>query len=73
MEIDLERKRIALSLKTNPDLTPRASGGGSPRSANNGPHGFGGANARPGQNRNSGGNGGGGMDWFSAAMAKGKK
>ncbi|MEI8233479.1 MAG: Tex family protein [Verrucomicrobiota bacterium] len=71
MEIDLERKRIALSMKSKPDLTPRASGGGS-RPGNPRPGGtFG--NARPAQNRNSGGNGGGGMDWFTAAMNKGGK
>ncbi|MDD5349783.1 MAG: Tex family protein [Chthoniobacteraceae bacterium] len=73
MEVDLERKRIALSLKSKPDLTPRSSGGGSgPRSGGNGPRSFGGS-PRPGQSRNSGGNGGGGMDWFTAAMNKGKK
>lgn len=72
MEIDLERKRIALSMKSKPDLTPRVGGQRSP-----GGNGFGG-NARPGgsprpaQNRNSG-SGGGGADWFTAAMNKGGK
>ena len=29
MEVDLQRKRIALSLKTRPDLSPRGERGGS--------------------------------------------
>ncbi|MEI7958636.1 MAG: Tex family protein [Verrucomicrobiota bacterium] len=62
MEIDLERKRIALSMKSKPDLTPRSSGSGARPSGG----------SRPVQNRNSGG-GGGGSDWFTAAMNKGGK
>ena len=75
MEIDLERQRIALSMKSKPDLTPRAPGG--QRSGGGG--GFSGGNRpgspRPGQNRSggSGGSAGGGMDWFSAAVNKGGK
>lgn len=66
LEIDLERKRIALSMKSKPDLTQRSSGGGS-RPGNSRPGGF--SNGpRPAQNRNSGN--GGGMDWFTAAMNK---
>ena len=71
MEIDLERKRIALSMKSKPDLTPRAAGGGGARQGNSRPGGSFGA-ARPAQSRNSGN--GGGLDWFTAAMTKdGKK
>jgi len=70
MEIDLERKRIALSMKSKPDLTPRTSGGGQ-RSVSARPSGGLSGNTRPSPNRNSGG---GGTDWFTAAMNKdGKK
>lgn len=70
MEVDLARKRISLSMKTKPDLTPR---GERPKNE-----------ARPGdvkryQDRNSsssgnrgGSNSGGGVDWFTAAMNKGR-
>jgi uncharacterized protein len=68
MEIDLERKRIALSMKSDPDLTPRSSGGGARSGGSSRPAGGYSGNARPGQNRNSGN--GGGMDWFTAAMNK---
>ena len=73
MEIDLERQRIALSMKSKPDLTPRGPGG--QRASGSGAFGGGqrpGGGARPGQNRSSGNNGGG-MDWFSAALNKGGK
>ena len=70
-EVDLPRKRIALSMKSKPDLTPRAAGGGGARQGNSRPGGSFGA-ARPAQSRNSGN--GGGLDWFTAAMTKdGKK
>jgi len=68
MEIDLERKRIALSMKSKPDLTPRVAGGGSRQGSPRPSGSFG--NARPGQpNRNSGG---GSTDWFTAAINKKK-
>lgn len=73
MEIDLERQRIALSMKSKPDLTPRGPGG--QRASGSGAFGGGqrpGGGARPWQNRSSGNNGGG-MDWFSAALNKGGK
>jgi uncharacterized protein len=88
MEVDLQRKRIALSLKSKPDFERKpGGGGGGPRPAGQG----GGGQGRPGQaqgggGRNSGGgfnnnpfgslgggSSGGGGDWFSAASAKGKK
>ncbi len=73
LEVDLERKRIALSMKSKPDLTNSRSSGG-----NGGPRGnFGNSGGfRPDRDRapgNRGGNGGGGFDWFSAALSKGKK
>ncbi|XHR27441.1 MAG: Tex family protein [Chthoniobacteraceae bacterium] len=70
MEVDLERKRIALSMKSKPDLTGGRSSGGSGGQRGNG----GGQHpgSRPPQGRNSGG-GGGGFDWFSAAVTKGTK
>lgn len=71
MEIDLERKRIALSMKSNPDLTPRSAGGGARSGGGARPSERSFGNSRPAQNRNSGG--GGGMDWFTAAMNKGGK
>jgi uncharacterized protein len=71
MEVDLPRKRIALSLKTNPDLGPRAPRGTSP--GQNGPsQGGGGGGPRrdspPRQdNRKSGPPT---VDWFTAATQK---
>ena len=71
MEIDLERKRIALSMKSKPDLAPRAPGGPKPAGGNR--PGTGNA-GRPGSfagARSSGnGGGGGGGDWFTAAINK---
>ncbi|HEY5791733.1 MAG TPA: S1 RNA-binding domain-containing protein, partial [Chthoniobacterales bacterium] len=62
LEVDLERKRIALSLKSAPDLSgasrgPRGNNGPAPRHDS--------APKKPAQ---SGGSFGG--DWFSQAMAK---
>jgi len=81
VEVDLERKRIALSMKTNPDFEKRKPGGGGGQGAGGSarPGGFGGNNS--GGNRSFGGGGnsrggsssGGGNDWFAAAVAKGKK
>jgi protein Tex len=70
LEVDRDRKRIALSMKSKPDFEKRAGGGG-PRpqgSSQGGSRSFGG-NPRP--SGNSGGMGGG--DWFAAAVQKGKK
>jgi protein Tex len=71
IEVDLDRKRIALSMKSKPDFEKRQPGAKTP-----------GSNDRNGGNRSfngggqRGGNGGGlagGVDWFSAAVSKGKK
>ena len=65
IEVDLPRKRIALSMKSKPDFEKRQGGAKSP-----------GGNDRPsGGNRSfsSGGGNAGGVDWFSAAVSKGKK
>jgi uncharacterized protein len=67
IEVDLARKRIALSMKSKPDFEKRQPGAKTP-----------GGNDRPsGGNRSFGGGGGGGssggVDWFSAAVGKGKK
>lgn len=88
MEVDLQRKRIALSLKSKPDFDRKPGGGGGPRPAGQG---GGGGQGRPGQGQGGGGrfsgggfnnnpfgslgggSSGGGGDWFSAASAKGKK
>ncbi|MFZ4765634.1 MAG: Tex family protein [Roseimicrobium sp.] len=69
VEVDLERKRIALSMKSNPDFEKKKPGGS--------PGGTSGGGNRPnsgGGNRGASGGGlGGGGDWFAAAVAKGKK
>ena len=66
MEVDLERQRIALSMKTKPDLTPRSQGGGHP--ASSGRQDFGNRGNSRGNSAPAAGN-----DWFSAAMSKGQK
>jgi len=71
LEVDLERKRIALSMKANPDLTPRAQRergqpvGRRERSERAG---------KPAGDRKGGRGNGGRMqdDWFSMALKKGK-
>ncbi len=68
MEVDLERNRIALSMKSKPEIGGGRSSGG----------GRGGSASRPtGGNRSAGGRGsgggGGGFDWFSAAVNKGTR
>jgi protein Tex len=78
-EVDLQRKRIALSMKSKPDFEKKQSNGGGPRPAgggggNGGNRSFSGG----GGQRSSGGGmgnpfGTGGGDWFTAAAAKGKK
>ncbi len=85
MEVDLDRKRIALSMRSKPDFEKRASGGGGssggggggsrpqPSGNQGGNRGFGGGGGqRSGGNSGGGGLGGGG-DWFAAAVQKGKK
>lgn len=71
VEVDLARKRIALSMKSNPDFEKKG-GSNAPAGGNR--------NNSPAPRRNfgsssGGGNQGGGMggDWFSAAVSKGKK
>ncbi len=70
MEVDMARKRIALSLKTKVDLTPRDA---RPKGAGND------RDVRKFQDRNAGGGGGGGgarpsapsgPDWFTLAQQK---
>ena len=77
-EVDIPRKRIALSMKSKPDFERKTGGGPRPAGQSGGGQGrsFGG----PGGGRSSGGGmgnpfggGGGGGDWFSAAVTKGKK
>ena len=68
MEVDLKRNRIALSMKSNPDLEGgrRASDGdrGSPAPQNRNPRGGGGGASRNAAPSN---------DWFSQAMSNAKK
>jgi uncharacterized protein len=75
-EVDIPRKRIALSMKAKPDFEKK-TGQGKPMGQNgqNGPN-----RQNGGGNRSSGGGmgnpfggGGGGVDWFTAAAQKGKK
>lgn len=67
-EVDLDRKRIALSMKTNPDFEKKKPGGGGGSPQGNRP-------AQGNRSFSSGGSGssGGGGDWFSAAVTKAKK
>jgi uncharacterized protein len=79
MEVDLQRKRISLSLRTNPDLAGRGDGGRT-RPSGGGVGGGGDRDRRDGRGGGSGGvrdargggnsSGGGGFDWFTAAMNK---
>jgi uncharacterized protein len=85
MEVDIQRKRIALSLKSKPDFErkqgggPRPAGQGAGQGGQGRPGGFSQGGGRPsggGMGNPFGGMGGGnsgGGDWFSAAAAKGKK
>ena len=69
MEVDLPRKRIALSLKTKVDLTPRdPKGGGAPGGDRRGQGGRGEDLSR--FMRNNSGKPGTGGDWFSQAQQK---
>jgi uncharacterized protein len=79
-EVDIPRKRIALSMKSKPDFERKPGGGGGPRPAGQGGGGQGRSFGGQGGGRSSGGGmgnpfggGGGGGDWFSAAVSKGKK
>ncbi len=80
MEVDLPRKRIALSMKSKPDFEkkkpsgPPGQGGG-PRpgmSGGGGQRSFGGGMGNP-FGGIGGGHSSGGNDWFSQASSKGKK
>lgn len=59
-EVDLDRKRIALSMKSKPDMERRAGGGGNDRGNSPAPR---------RDNRNSAPS----NDWFTQAMQQGKK
>ena len=75
-EVDIPRKRIALSMKSKPDFEKKQGGGG-PRPAGGvgGQRSFAGGGGRSsgGGMGNPFGGGGGGGDWFTAAAQKGKK
>jgi protein Tex len=62
LEVDIPRKRISLSLKSNPEIGPRA-----PKGA---PGSGGGANQRDVQRHSSGRNSAPTVDWFTAATQK---
>jgi protein Tex len=62
LEVDIPRKRISLSLKSNPEVGPRA-----PKGA---PSSGGGANQRDVQRHSSGRNSAPTVDWFTAATQK---
>ena len=68
MEVDLQRNRIGLSMKSKPDMEPRQSRGSSPA-------GRGGNNRRPQQRRDNRPQQqtAPGSDWFSQAMTQAKK
>jgi len=77
-EVDIPRKRIALSMKAKPDFEkktgqgkPMGQGGGQPRTFSSG--GGGQRSSGGGMGNPFGGGGGGGVDWFTAAAQKGKK
>lgn len=77
-EVDIPRKRIALSMKSKPDFEKKVGSGG-PRPAGGQGGGQRSFTSSGGGNRSSGGGmgnpfgGGGGGDWFTAAAQKGKK
>jgi uncharacterized protein len=82
IEVDMARKRIALSMKAKPDFERRSpaaggqgGGGGGQRQGgfSGGPRPQQGGERRGGSGGGGGGFGGGGGDWFSAAVTKGKK
>jgi uncharacterized protein len=67
-EVDLERKRIALSMKSKPDFEKKKPGSAPTGGGNGGQRSGGG-----GRTFSSAGSGMGGGDWFAAAVQKGKK
>ncbi|MEI6535663.1 MAG: Tex family protein [Verrucomicrobiaceae bacterium] len=69
IEVDLDRKRIALSMKSKPDFVSRTPGEKRPMSNDRGVS----RNFSSSGQRGGSGNAAGGVDWFSAAMTKGKK
>jgi len=75
-EVDIPRKRIALSMKSKPDFEKKQGGGGPrPAGGGGGQRSFAGGGGRSsgGGMGNPFGGGGGGGDWFTAAAQKGKK
>lgn len=81
-EVDLERKRIALSMKADPNSDGGKGGGrrdqrgqGGDRRPNGGSRRGGGPRRNDQRSRRGGGGGGSGFggDWFSQAVEKGKK
>lgn len=68
LEVDLARKRIALSMKSKPDFEKKKSGPPSQRDPR-----AGGGDRHRGTAGGMGAPSSGGGDWFTAAMAKGKK
>lgn len=74
-EVDIPRKRIALSMKSKPDFEKKQGGGGPRPAGGGGQRSFagGGGRSSSGGMGNPFGGGGGGGDWFTAATQKGKK
>lgn len=74
-EVDIPRKRIALSMKSKPDFEKKQGGGGPRPAGGGGQRSFAGGGGRSsgGGMGNPFGGGGGGGDWFTAATQKGKK
>jgi uncharacterized protein len=66
VEVDLARKRIGLSLKSNPDFERRQSGGQPAAAPGNGPR-------RPDRGPARAPSPAPGNDWFSQALTRGKK
>lgn len=64
LEVDLDRKRVALSLKTNPELGATRNKPGAPRPEQGRP------GARRQDSQRGQGTGGQGFDWFTAAINK---
>ena len=73
-EVDLNRKRIALSMRSSPEPARQKQGGGE-RKTNNGPrrnHQGGGGNRNQGGGNRGGGSDSFGGNWFDQALKKGK-
>jgi len=76
-EVDLARKRIALSMRSRPEIGGRLPAGGTTPGSNRGPGGPSGASPRGGASMNRGASSSSsgqslGGDWFSAALNKKK-